>query len=73
MAHDVTTNSKGSQLNEWICAKENLQVYNSSQPTSLRSQAIVDLVTGLLQLSSEPTETDRMMQVTDHYPVCWNI
>ena len=71
--YDVTTNPKGSKLNEWICDKENLRVYNASQPTSLRSQAILDLVIGPLQVSSEQTETDRMMQVTDHYPVRWNI
>ena len=71
--YDVHTNHKGYQLNDWLCTKENLRVYNAPQPTSLRSQAILDLVIGPLQLSFDPTEIDQTMQVTDHYPVHWNI
>ena len=67
--YDVNPNPKGCQLNEWICDKENLRICNIPQPTSLRYHAILDLVLHPLQLSSEWTETDRMMQVTDHYPV----
>ena len=71
--YDVHTNHKGYQLNDWLCDKENLRVYNAPQPTSLRSQAILDLVIGPLQLSFDRTEIDQTMQVTDHYPVHWNI
>lgn len=70
---DVHTNHKGSQLNEWICDKEDLRIYNAPQPTSLRSQAILDLVIAPVQLSSESTQVDQSLQTTDHYPVRWNI
>ena len=71
--HDIITNAKGSQLDDWITEKENLRVYNSPQSTSTRSQAILDLIIAPQQLSSELTDADQLMHVTDHYPIHWNI
>ena len=35
--HDVTSNSCGHRLAEWIDAKQNLKIFNSAKPTSTRS------------------------------------
>ena len=50
-----------------------MRVYNSPQSTSTRSQAILDLIIAPQQLSSELTDADQLMHVTDHYPIHWNI
>jgi hypothetical protein len=71
--HDVTMNINGYRLNEWINTTQNLKVYNSSQPTSTRSQGVIDIIIAPFSLSSETTTTDETMQVSDHYPVHWNI
>ena len=61
--HDIITNAKGSQLDDWITEKENLRVYNSPQSTSTRSQAILDLIITPQQLSSELTDADQLMHL----------
>ena len=71
--HDIITSAKGCQLDDWITEKENLRVYNSPQSTSTRSQAILDLIIAPQQLSSELTDVDQLMHVTDHYPIHWNV
>ncbi|CAF2471468.1 unnamed protein product [Rotaria sp. Silwood2] len=71
--YDVATNMNGSRLNEWINSLPNLKIYNDSQPRSTRSQAIIDLIIAPHQISSEISEVDQTMQVTDHYPVHWQI
>jgi hypothetical protein len=50
-----------------------LKVYNTQQPTSTRSQGVIDLVIAPFQLSLESTEIDQTMQITDHYRVHWKI
>ena len=71
--HDVTSNSCGHRLAEWIEAKQNLKIFNSAKPTSTRSRAVIDLIIAPSRVSSELTEIDQKMRVTDHYPVHWRI
>ena len=71
--HDLTSNSSGRRLAEWIDEKQNLRVFNTSQPTSIRSRAIIDLIVTPHRVSTESTVIDENMRVTDHYPVHWQI
>ena len=71
--HDLTSNSYGCRLAEWIDEKQNLRVFNTSQPTSTTSRAIVDLIVAPHHVSTESTVVDENMRVTDHYPVHWQI
>ena len=71
--HDVTSNSCGRRLAEWIDEKRNLRVFNTTQPTSTRSRAIIDLIVAPYQVSTESTVIDQKLCVTDHYPVHWQI
>ena len=67
--HDVSSNSCGHRLAEWIDEKQNLKIFNSSQPTSTRSQAVIDLIIAPYRISSDLAEIDQKMRVSDHYPV----
>jgi endonuclease/exonuclease/phosphatase family metal-dependent hydrolase len=67
--HELTNNSSGRRLAEWIDEKQNLRVFNTSQPTSTRSQAVIDLIIAPYRISSELAEIDQKIRVTDHYPV----
>ena len=69
--HDTATNPKGQRLANWIDDKENLQVFNSCQPTSARSDAIIDLIIAPSHISNELAHVDQKMCLTDHYPVHW--
>ena len=71
--HDLTSNSSGRRLAEWIDEKQNLRVFNTSQPTSTRSRAIIDLIVAPYRVSTESAVIDENMRVTDHYPVHWQI
>ena len=71
--HDVTSNSCGHRLAEWIDEKQNLKIFNSAKPTSTRSRAVIDLIVTPSHVSSELAEIDQKMSVTDHYPVHWRI
>ena len=71
--HDVTSNSCGHRLAEWIDEKPNLKVFNSAKPTSTRSRAVIDLIAAPSHVSSELAEIDQKMRVTDHYPVHWRL
>ena len=71
--HDLTSNSSGRRLTEWIDEKHNLRVFNTSQPASTRSRAIIDLMVAPHRVSTESTVIDEKMRVTDHYPVHWQI
>ena len=71
--HDVSINSCGHRLTEWIAERQDLRVFNSPQPTSTRSQAVIDLIIAPYRISSELAETDQKMRVTDHYPVHWRL
>ena len=70
--HDLTSNSSGRRLAEWIDEKQNLRVFNTSQPTSIRSRAIIDPIVAPYRVSTESTVIDENMRVTDHYPVNWH-
>ena len=67
--HDVTSNSSGHRLAEWIDAKQNLKIFNSATPTSTRYRAVIDLIIAPSHVSSDLAEIDQKMRVTDHYPV----
>ena len=69
--HDVTSNSSGHRLAEWIDAKQNLKIFNSAKPTSTRSRAVIDLIIAPSHVSSELAEVDQKMCAPDHYPVHW--
>lgn len=69
--HDVVTNPQGQRLANWIDAKDNLHVFNSAQPTSARSDAIIDLVIAPSHISNAVAYVDHTIRVTDHYPVRW--
>jgi hypothetical protein len=71
--HDVVMNSNGCRLNDWLNSTPNLKVFNAPQRTSARSQGVIDLIIAPVHLSSENTEIDQTMQITDHYPVHWKI
>jgi Endonuclease-reverse transcriptase len=71
--HDVTSNSCGHRLAEWIEAKPNLKIFNSAKPTSIRSRAVIDLIIAPSHVSSELADIDQKMRVTDHYPVHWRL
>jgi hypothetical protein len=71
--HDVSSNSCGHRLAEWIDEKQNLKIFNSAKPTSTRSQAVIDLIIAPYRISSELAEIDQKMRVTDHYPVHWRL
>jgi endonuclease/exonuclease/phosphatase family metal-dependent hydrolase len=71
--HDLTSNSSGRRLVEWIDEKQNLRVFNTSQPTSTRSRAIIDIIVVPYHVSTESTVIDEKMRVTDHYPIHWQI
>ena len=67
--HDVTSNSCGHRLVEWIDGKQSMKVFNSSQTTPTRSRAVIDLISRPSHVSSDLTEIDQKMRVSDHYPV----
>ena len=69
--HDVVTNPQGQRLANWIEGNDNLHVFNSAQPTSARSDAIIDLVIAPSHVSNELACVDHTIHVTDHYPVRW--
>jgi hypothetical protein len=71
--HDVSSNSCGHRLAEWIDERQNLRNFNSPQPTSTRSRGVIDLIIAPSHVSSELAEIDQKMCVTDHYPVHWRI
>ncbi len=71
--HDVSKNQKGCRLHEWMEEKDNLKIYNAPRQTSTRSQAVIDLIIAPHHMSTELTEIDQLMRVTDHYPVHWQI
>ena len=71
--HDVTSNSCGHRLAEWIEAKQNLKIFNSTKPTSTRSRAVIDLIIAPCHVSSDFAEIDQKMRVSDHYPVHWRL
>jgi Endonuclease-reverse transcriptase len=71
--HDVTSNSCGQRLVEWIDEKQNLKIFNSSQPTSTRSRAVIDLIIAPSHVSSALAEIDQTMCASDHYPVHWRL
>ena len=70
---DVSSNSCGHRLAEWIAGRQDLRIFNSPQPTSTRSQAVIDLIIAPYRISSELAEIDQKMRVTDHYPVHWRL
>ena len=67
--HDVTSNTCGHRLAEWIDEKQNLKIINSAKPTSTRSRAVIDLIIAPYRISSDLAEIDQKMRVSDHYPV----
>ena len=67
--HDVTSNTCGHRLTEWIDENQNLKIFNSAKPTSTRSRAVFDLIIAPSHVSSELAEIDQKMSVSDHYPV----
>jgi hypothetical protein len=71
--HDVTNNSDGHRLAAWIDEKPNLTIFNSSQPTSTRSRAVIDPIIAPSNVSTELAKTDQNVRVTDHYPVHWRL
>ena len=71
--HDVTSNTCGHRLAEWIDGKQNLKIFNSAKPTSTRSRAIIDLIIAPSHVSSDLAEIDQKMRVSDHYPVHWRL
>ena len=56
--HDVTVNSCGHRLAEWIDEKQNLKIFNSAKPTSTRSRAVIDLIIVPSHVSSDLAEID---------------
>ena len=70
---DVSSNSCGHRLAEWIAGRQDLRIFNSPQPTSTRSQAVIDLIIAPYRISSELAEIDQKMRVTDYYPVHWRL
>ena len=71
--HDVSSKSCGHRLAEWIAGRQGLRIFNSPQSTSTRSQAVIDLIIAPYRISSELSEIDQKMRVTDHYPVHWRL
>ena len=69
--HDVINNSSGRRLADWIEKQPNLKLFNPSQSTSLRSQAVIDLIIAPSHVSSELAVVDQKMRVSDHYPMHW--
>ena len=71
--HDVTSNSCGRQLAQWIEKYPDLKIFNPSQATSMRSQAVIDLIIAPSCASSALAVIDQKMRVSDHYPVHWRL
>ena len=71
--HDVTSNSCGHRLAEWIDAKQNLKIFNSAKPTSTRSRAVIDLIITPCHVSSDLAEINQKMRVSNHYPLHWRL
>ena len=71
--HDVTSNSCGRQLAQWLEKQPELKIFNPSRPTSMRSQAIIDLIIAPSRASSDLAVIDQKMRVSDHYPVHWRL
>jgi hypothetical protein len=71
--HDVTINSCGRQLALWLEKHPDLTIFNPSQPTSMRSQAIIDLIIAPSCVSSDLAVIDQKMRMSDHYPVHWRL
>ena len=71
--HDVTSNTCGHRLAEWIDEKQTLKIFNSAKPTSTRSRAVIDLIIAPSHVSSALAEIDQKMRVSDHYPVHWRL
>ena len=71
--HDVTSNSCGRQLAQWIEKYPDLKIFNPSQATSKRSQAVIDLIIAPSRASSALAVIDQKMSVSDHFPVHWRL
>ena len=71
--HDVTSNSCGRQLAQWIEKYPDLKIFNPSQATSKRSQAVIDLIIAPSRASSDLAVIDQKMRVSDHLPVHWRL
>ena len=71
--HDVSGNSCGHRPAEWIAGRQDLRIFNSPQPTSTQSQAVIDLIIAPYRISSELAKIDQKMSVSDHYPVHWRL
>ena len=71
--HDVSRYPCGHRLAEWIAGRQDLRIFNSPQPTSTRSQAVIDPIIGPYRISLELAEIDQKMRVTNHYPVHWRL
>ena len=71
--HDVTSNSCGRQLAHWTEKYPDLKIFNPSQATSMRSQAVIDLIIAPSCASSALAVIDQKMRVSDHYPVHWRL
>ena len=69
--HDVTDNFKGQKLAMWLDDKTNLQIFNCPQPTSVRSDAIIDIIIPPSHFSNEQANVEPTFSVTDHFPVHW--
>ena len=69
--HDVTDHFKGQTLAMWLDDKTNLQIFTCPQPTSVRSDPIIDLIIAPSHLSNELANVDLTFSVTDHLPVHW--
>ena len=69
--HDVINNSSGRRLADWIEKQPNLKIFNPSQSTSLRSQAVIDLIIAPSHVSSDLAVVHQKMGVSDHYPMHW--
>ena len=69
--HDVTSNTCGHRLAEWVDVKQNLKIFNSAKPTLARSRAVIDLIIAPSHVSSEFAEIEQKMRAIDHYPVHW--
>ena len=71
--HDVTSNYCGRRLANWLDNQPDLKIFNSSQPTSMRSKAVIDLIIAPLHASSDSAVIDQKMRASDHYPVHWRL
>ena len=61
------------QLAHWIEKYPDLKIFNPSQATFMRSQAVIDLIIAPSCASSALAVIDQKMRVSDHYPVHWRL